>query len=130
MELENVFHRKVKGHLGETEDCDNEVRVLNHIVRLDDTGVMYEADPRHAEMLIQSGGLQLGNAVSYPGAKLDDVNYDAVLEDLAAQEVSAGQLDGEHTHDVHLPQEDAKQKAPRNQTRTMPRTPRPAPLPW
>ena len=52
--LSKVFEIKIKGHLGEAEDCQKEVRVLNRIVRIDSEGVPYEADPRHVELLGQS----------------------------------------------------------------------------
>ena len=126
-ELENVFELKLKGLLGEADHLDKEVRVLNRVVRLDAAGVRYEADPRHAEMLIQSGGLELGKSRKTPGSKDEHVNYEAVLEDLAAQEVHERQLDGEATHPVGLPGQRKKQmqstSAAKSQTTTEPQSP-------
>ena len=58
-QLSEVFELKIKGRLGEAERCDKEVRVLNRVIRLDKQGLLYEADPRHGEMLIQAAGLQV-----------------------------------------------------------------------
>ena len=59
--LAKVFEIKMKARIGEAADCDREVRVLNRVVRLTQDGLEYEADPRHAEMLVIAGGLELGN---------------------------------------------------------------------
>ena len=107
--LRQVFEVVVKGRLGEAADCDKEVRVLNRIVRIDEQGVKYEADPRHAEMLVQSGGLHLGNAAATPGEKLEVVDYEALLQDLYESELHARQLDGEHSQ-PHLDQVQACEK--------------------
>ena len=48
------FELKIRGRLGEGPEDDKEIRILNRIVRVLPTGVSYEADPRHAEMLIKS----------------------------------------------------------------------------
>ena len=93
--LRQVFEVVAKGRLGEADDCDNEVGVRNMIIRIDSEGVKYEADPRHAEMLVQAGSLKLGNAAVTPGVEPEDVDYDQLLEDLLAHELHAGQLDGE-----------------------------------
>ena len=51
--MQKSFECKLKGRLGlRPEDC-KEMRVLNRIVRVTDNGLLYEADPRHAEMLIR-----------------------------------------------------------------------------
>ena len=96
--LSNVFELVVKGRLGEDKGCDREVRVLNRVVRLDADGVKYEADPRHSEMLVQSGGVELGNSRVTPGQKPDaeKVDYEAVLNEVLEAEIHAGQRDGEH----------------------------------
>ena len=71
------------------------MRVLKRIVRLDDAGLNYEADPRQAEMLILDGGPELGKASVTPGAKPTDPDIDAVLEERDLDEVRPGDLDGE-----------------------------------
>ena len=48
--MQKSFECKLKGRLGmRPSDC-KEMRVLNRLVRVDDNGLLYEADPRHAEM--------------------------------------------------------------------------------
>ena len=39
------------------------------MIRVKEDGVYYEADPRHAELIIQSLGLQGANSLSTPGDK-------------------------------------------------------------
>ena len=56
-ELSKNFEIKLKGYLGEEEGCVKEVRVLNRIVRLDETGLSYESDPRHIEIIARDMGL-------------------------------------------------------------------------
>ena len=43
--------------------------MLNRIVRITPTGVRYEADPRHHELLVRSTGLEAGSSVITPGIK-------------------------------------------------------------
>ena len=85
--LRAAFGIKVKGHLGESDDCENEPRVLNRIVRIDDQGLRWEADPRHAEMLLDA--IPIGTAVTSPGVRGDEVDHDAVLDE-EANEGAAG----------------------------------------
>ena len=40
---------KLKGRLGHDDEDLKEMRVLNRIVRVVESGLRYEADPRHAE---------------------------------------------------------------------------------
>ena len=65
--LREAFEIKIKGKLGESADCDKEVRVLNRVVRINEDGLLYEADPRHVEMLCAA--LPLESTLSTPGVK-------------------------------------------------------------
>ena len=38
-QMGQAFEIKVRGHIGEGDDCDKEILVLNRIVRLDETGL-------------------------------------------------------------------------------------------
>ena len=67
-ELQKVFEIKVRGRIGEGTE-ETEVRILNRIVRITPTGVRYEADPRHHELLVRSMGLEAGSSVVTPGIK-------------------------------------------------------------
>ena len=71
---------KIKGRLGESLTCDKEVRVLNRITRIDESGLLIEADPKHAELLVKSMGYEHPNGVSTPGVKEKYIDIDAVLD--------------------------------------------------
>jgi len=55
-----------KGHL-------QELRILNRVISWTDRGITYEADPRHAELLVQELQLDGAKGVTTPGSK-DDVS--------------------------------------------------------
>ena len=75
-ELKKVFEIKVRGRLG--VGCpDSEIKILNRIVRIDERGLRYEADPRHCDLLIPSLGLQKGASVKTPGVKPSDPDQEA-----------------------------------------------------
>ena len=64
-----------------------EVRILNRVITWNDWGHGYEADQRHAELVVRDLGFEAAKAVSTPGSK-DDVNraleangYDFTLKD-------------------------------------------------
>jgi hypothetical protein len=74
--MQKSFECKLKGRLGmRPSDC-KEMRVLNRIARVDDNGLLYEADPRHAEMLIKAFDLGEAKSVVTPGVKIADENAD------------------------------------------------------
>ena len=64
-----AFECKLKGRLGRGENDLKEMRVLNRIVRIDDNGLRYEADPRHVELLARSLNLEQCRHVVTPGVK-------------------------------------------------------------
>ena len=69
------FECKFKGRLGTGKDDLKEMRVLNRIVRITPDALLYEADPRHAEMLIQSfqlERLQVGGHTWSPKLSADE----------------------------------------------------------
>lgn len=51
--MEEYFLIKVVGVLGGDEGDLKEVRVLNRVLSWTDTGILYEADPRLVEQLVQ-----------------------------------------------------------------------------
>ena len=67
-QLEKVFEVKVRGRIGVGTEM-NEIKILNRIVRLDGDGILYEADPRHVDLLAASMGLQGCSTVKSPGVK-------------------------------------------------------------
>jgi len=66
--LKTKYDVKRVGYLGEGQGCDQEVSVLNRVLRLtkDKGGVVleYEPDPRHAEMITEHLGLSDGKGNS------------------------------------------------------------------
>ena len=75
-ELAENFELKI-GRLGEGCKGDNQLRILNRIVTITATGLTYEADPRHVDLLVESLGLTQANSVANPGAKEPTADYDA-----------------------------------------------------
>ena len=56
--LAEFFELKLRARVGPEEKDDKEVRILNRVLRLQDIGLLYEADPRHAEILTKSLGIE------------------------------------------------------------------------
>ena len=75
------FEIKIRGRLGEDCKGPQQIRILNRIVTLTPEGLMYEADPRHVDLLSKSMGLTSANAVATPGIKDPTPDYDAVKTD-------------------------------------------------
>ena len=75
------FECKLKGRPGTGKDDLKEMRVLNRIVRITIDALLYEADPRHAEMLIKTFQLEDSKAVVTPGVKVNvDGNDDTPID--------------------------------------------------
>ena len=61
---------KIRGRLGPDKKDDKEIRILNRCVKYTDSGIEYEADPRHAEIIIRELGLvDKSSVISTPGTK-------------------------------------------------------------
>ena len=67
--LSQRFECKFRGCLGEDPQDLKEIRMLNRVIRITSTGLLYEADPRHAELLAKSMGLDNCRHVFTPGVK-------------------------------------------------------------
>ena len=73
-ELRKHFELKVSGRLGSELDDDKIARILNRTVQWTDSGIVFESDPRHAEIVVKQLGLD-GNggrgskSVATPGIK-------------------------------------------------------------
>ena len=59
-EIAKRFEVKFRGRLGPEPTDDKAIRVLNRVVEWTANGIAYEADQRHAEIIVQ--GLQLSSA--------------------------------------------------------------------
>jgi hypothetical protein len=80
------FEGKVKGRL---KECGDELRILNRIVRRTDAGYEWEADQRHAELLIEGAGLtEDSRPLSNPGRKLTAKELETEPEPLDAMAAS------------------------------------------
>ena len=75
--LRKSFDIKVRGRLGVGCPGDNELRILNRIVRVTPRGLEYEADPRHVDLMTSSLKLQDSKPVSNPGVKNPQVLLEA-----------------------------------------------------
>merc|ERR1712074_124440 len=51
------FEVKFRGRLGPTEKDDRAIRILNRVVTWTSEGIEYEADQRHAEIIVEHLGL-------------------------------------------------------------------------
>ena len=74
--LATAFDIKVRGRIGVGCPGDNEIRILNRIVRITENGLEYEADPRHVDLITESLDLAESKPVATPGVK----NPDPALE--------------------------------------------------
>ena len=79
--LSEHFEIKIRGRIGEGVAGDNEMRILNRIVSVDEKGIYYEADPRHVDLLSSSLGLTKANSVGTPGVKDPDPDYALIKTD-------------------------------------------------
>jgi hypothetical protein len=61
---------KFRARLGPDEKDDKAVRILNRVVEWTQEGLIYEADQRHAELIVKDVGLKEGSkSVNTPGIK-------------------------------------------------------------
>ena len=67
--LKKSFDIKVRGRIGVGCKGDNEIRILNRIVRITESGLEYEADPRHVDLIVSSLNLHESKPVATPGVK-------------------------------------------------------------
>ena len=81
LELEKSYEIKTQ-KLGMSKGWDREGKVLNRIVSCDETGWSIEADPRHAELVVEQLGIETARAVVSPGidgAGEDDLDDDVEI---------------------------------------------------
>ena len=84
--LKALFEIKVRGRIGE-HLLLKDMKMLNKIVTLTDKGILYEADPRDAELLVRN--MSVTNSVATPGGKDGDLENQAPKDQKAAQVASA-----------------------------------------
>ena len=70
MRISEVFKVKFRGRIGPDEGDDKFIRILNRVVEWTPGGIEYEADQRHAEIIVKKLGLEEGaKGVSTPGCR-------------------------------------------------------------
>ena len=77
--LGQSFEVKIRRRVGEDTTLKT-MRILNRIVTLTDEGLIYESDPRHAELMARNLALEEGKGVGSPGVKPPDISNEAVKE--------------------------------------------------
>ena len=76
--LEDKFEAKKTGVIGFSEKDEKTLEILNREIRIVGNDVVeLEADPRHAEKLIEELGLQNANTVATPRVKYSDAEHAA-----------------------------------------------------
>ena len=93
-EMAKSFELKLRGRLG--RDLPGELRILNRIVRITDTGLEYEADPRHVELISESLELNDCKPVSTPGVKNHAPDLESVKSDDIPNASLEVQVDDQH----------------------------------
>ena len=62
-----------KAFIGHEEGDDKCGRILNRIISLEDDGLHWEADPRHAELIVRENGLEKAKSQTTPKSNRDDL---------------------------------------------------------
>jgi len=87
-DLRNYFDAEIKYLLGPEPTDDKEGRLLNRCLTWRDDGLLWEADPRHAELIIAELGLIHAKAAATPGLRLRHEDHDNA-EPLSGEATSA-----------------------------------------
>ena len=70
--LESAFEIKTDIIGYQDEELKQEGKILNRLISVDHTGWKLEANPRHAELLIEDLGVKDGKGLSTPGIEEKD----------------------------------------------------------
>ena len=81
-QMKRAFVCKVEGVMGPGPEDLKEARVLNRVISWHPWGIRYEADPRHAEVLVRELQVHEKESTVTPGVKrtVEDVEGDRALE--------------------------------------------------
>ena len=83
------YEVKMRGRLGPSGDDKKSIRILNRVVQWTPEGIRYEADQRHAEIIVQQLGMEKANPVSTPGIKpSEEVRTDGDEEPLEPRDAT------------------------------------------
>lgn len=75
--LATHFELKIRGRIGKGCPGPNEIKILNRCLKLTSTGLVYEADPRHTDLLSAAFKLNKANCVGTPRVKQKDLENHA-----------------------------------------------------
>ena len=79
--LSTKYLVKIRGTLGSGPTDDDEITLLNRVIKWGPQGISLEADPRHTELVIKDLGLDMNtNGSTIPGAKSPGQEDDTVLD--------------------------------------------------
>jgi hypothetical protein len=85
--IQGKFEVKLRGRLGPDVGDNKSIRILNRIVTWDNQGIKYEADQRHAEIIIRQLGLnEKSNSVVTPGMRDSGEGNDKRLDSREASQ--------------------------------------------
>lgn len=70
-EIQTRYEVKLRGCIGSDKNDLKEMTILNRIIEWTDEGIIYEADQRHADIIIRDLGLERSNPVVTPGENKD-----------------------------------------------------------
>merc|ERR1711873_14263 len=74
-QISQAFEVKFRGRLGPDQADDKSIRILNRVVYWTSRGIEYEADQRHAEIIVQQLGLgSTSKSVGVPSAQSSHLN--------------------------------------------------------
>ena len=96
LQMQKAFLCKVEGRLGPEPGDTKQARILNRVVSWKKRGIEYEADPRHAEILVASLEVTQKEKVVSPGVKTRVEEYSDPLKmaPLGEQEAAAFESTG------------------------------------
>ena len=80
-ELAKHFELKIRGRIDVGCEGPNKIKILNRCVELTDGGLLYEADPRHVDLLSDAFSLNSSSGVGTPGVKESEVDDNPRNED-------------------------------------------------
>lgn len=70
--LHESFEIKIRGRLGEGCNSPRDLRILERVVSVDESGLSYEADPRHCDLFIKSLAVDDNTHAANPGVTRTD----------------------------------------------------------
>ena len=85
--MQAEYEIKIRGRLGPDDTDDKNIRILNRCLEWRADGLAYEADPRHAELVVKDLGLENSKPMVTPGIKV--VVSEDEDEYLAGEEATA-----------------------------------------